>query len=45
MVTEILRTLCNEVLFLYPKKYICISSGCNHFERFPLHSLMIFLME
>lgn len=46
MLTEILRTLllCNDMLFLYPKKSICIISGCNdHFERFV--SLKIFLME
>ena len=36
MLTEILRTLplCNQVLFLYPKKSICIISGCNdYFEK------------
>jgi hypothetical protein len=38
MLTEIHRTflLCNETLFLYPKRSICIISGCNdHFESFP----------
>lgn len=40
MLAEILRTLplCNQVLFLYPKKSICIISGCNdYFEKVPLH--------
>lgn len=40
MLTEIFRTLplCNEVMFLYPKRSICIISGSNdHFGRFPLH--------
>ena len=40
MLTEILRTLplCNQVLFLYSKKSICIISGCNaYFEKVSLH--------
>lgn len=46
MLTEILRTLplCNQVLFLYSKKSICIISGCNaYFEKSFLHSQMIFM--